>query len=281
MSGSAIPARAGGHGPLALPPRAAIAFSGGLDSRLLCHEALSQGVDVLALHAAGPHVLPRETAGARAFANAVGLRLVVLDFDPLPVPEVAVTSRERCYGCKKALLAAMRDTLDALGEGDRTLCDGTNADDTAVFRPGLRALHEAGARSPLAEAGWTKARIRARAREVGLPLPAGRSRPCLLTRYAYGLTPDRESLATLARVESELLDLPTPPGPDGQIPDFRVRLTPAPVLQVAGADPAWIEAAAACLERHGLAPFTLLTGDHVSGFYDQGAQVPASGAKNP
>ncbi len=32
----------------------------------------------------------------------------MLDFDPLSLPEVARNSRQRCYDCKKGLIAALR-----------------------------------------------------------------------------------------------------------------------------------------------------------------------------
>lgn len=226
---------------------------------------MASHADAIALHARGPHILAAETEGAVAFARAIGLRLEIVDFDPLAVPEVATTSRLRCYGCKKALVAALRQRLRELGEEDRTLCDGSNADDLATWRPGLRALEEGHVLSPLAAAGLAKAEIRRLALAEGMPMPAHGPRPCLLTRYAYGLAPDREELARLADVEARLLALA---GENGERPDFRVRLTPSPVLQVAGADDAWLEEAGAILAGGGFAPFRVLACEHVSGFYD-------------
>lgn len=48
-----------------LPPLA-VAFSGGLDSRFLCHAARLCGCDVLALHARGPHIPPEGERAGRA-----------------------------------------------------------------------------------------------------------------------------------------------------------------------------------------------------------------------
>ena len=86
-----------------LPPLA-VAFSGGLDSRFLCHAARLCGCDVLALHARGPHIPPEESAQAAQWARENSLPLLLVDFDPLALPEVAANSRERCYGCKKGLI---------------------------------------------------------------------------------------------------------------------------------------------------------------------------------
>ena len=49
-------------------PRMAVAYSGGLDSRFLCHAALLCGCDVLAVHVSGPHIPAQESAGATAWA---------------------------------------------------------------------------------------------------------------------------------------------------------------------------------------------------------------------
>ena len=97
------------HWPLA------VAFSGGLDSRFLCFALRRAGCDVLALHATGPHVPQAESAAARRWARAQGLPLLEVRHDPLPLPEVAVNSRERCYACKRALMRRLREALAAAG----------------------------------------------------------------------------------------------------------------------------------------------------------------------
>lgn len=193
----------------AMPPLV-VAFSGGIDSRFLSHAALLSGCDVLAVHARGPHIPAGESAHALAWARRRGLPLRVVDFDPLSLPEVSTNSRQRCYACKTALLAAIGAALAQAGQQGRVLCDGSNADDLVAFRPGLRALQEAGVVSPLAESGMDKAAIRAAARATGLDDPDQRARPCLLTRLAYGLEPDADVLARLAAAEEALAGLAGP-----------------------------------------------------------------------
>ena len=193
----------------ALPPLV-VAFSGGIDSRFLSHAALLSGCDVLAVHARGPHIPAGESAHALAWARRRGLPLLVVDFDPLSLPEVATNSRQRCYACKTGLLAAIGAALAEVGQQGRIVCDGSNADDLVAFRPGLRALQEAGVVSPLAESGMDKAAIRAAARATGLDDPDQRARPCLLTRLAYGLEPDADVLARLAAAEEALAGLTIP-----------------------------------------------------------------------
>ncbi len=60
-----------------------VAFSGGLDSRFLCHAALLCHCDILAVHASGPHIPANETAYVRAFAKKCGLPLEIVEYDPL------------------------------------------------------------------------------------------------------------------------------------------------------------------------------------------------------
>ena len=145
------------------------------------------------------------------------------------------------------------------------LCDGSNADDMRAFRPGLRALAEAGVRSPLAEAGLEKAEIRALAARTGLDRPEQQARPCLLTRLAYGVSPDASALARLAAAETALAALPGMSAAG----DFRLRLTPAPVLQLTSLPEGLRPRLKNLLRIYGFSGCTLQTGGQISGFYDR------------
>lgn len=282
------------HVPVALAsalrdlPRVAVAFSGGLDSRFLCHAALLCGCDVLAVHVYGPHIPPQESAGAAAWADERGLRLHTARFDPLALAEVKTNSPQRCYGCKTGLVALLRGELAPMAEAhDRVLCDGTNADDLQAYRPGLRALEEGRVRSPLAEAGLTKAQVREAARATGLDRPWQRARPCLLTRLAYGMRPEADTLARLAAAEADLAALGATAsaqeeaqgaalaakqdgGSVGALGDFRLRLTPGPVLQAEKLPEDLLPQLQCILIRHGFWPCRLEAGGNISGFYDAG-----------
>ena len=260
-------------------PRMAVAYSGGLDSRFLCHAALLCGCDVLAVHVFGPHIPQQESAGAAAWAQQRGLPLRTARFDPLALPDVENNSPQRCYGCKTGLVGLLRGELAAIADGQgRVLCDGTNADDLQAYRPGLRALEEGRVRSPLAEAGLIKAAIREAARATGLDRPEQRARPCLLTRLAYGMRPDAATLARLAAAEDELarlalaggLHVPPEAEQAGLLGDFRLRLTPEPVLQAESMPDHLRQQVQNILQGHGFWPCKMETGGSISGFYDAG-----------
>jgi uncharacterized protein len=70
--------------------------------------------------------------------------------------------------------------------------------------------------SPLAELGFTKAEIRLRSRELGLPTWQQPSSPCLSSRLPYGTGVTAERLALVERAERGLRDL-------GVTGDLRVR----------------------------------------------------------
>lgn len=176
-----------------------IAVSGGLDSRLLSHVAKRLGAAMTCLHISGPHLTPDESAAARAWLEDLGLPFQIITVDPLRVPGVADNGPERCYHCKHHLFTAARSAVP-----NGALLDGTNASDHGEYRPGLRALAALGVRSPFAEAGITKDDIHTLARALSLPRPDQPARPCLLTRFPYGVRPTPALLARLGELEDRL-----------------------------------------------------------------------------
>lgn len=248
-------------------PALAVAFSGGVDSRFLCHALQRAGLPFIALHAGGPHVPEAESRAAIRRAEAGGLRLEVVPFSPLALPEVAAGGRERCYACKAGLIAALRERLTSLGLADALLCDGSNADDLHAHRPGLRALREAGVASPLAEAGITKADLRRLGALWGLDDPGQAARPCLLTRLAYGCRPEEGTLRRLAEAEAALAALTAADGSPA-LGDFRLRLCPRPLLQHERPLPSAPDHITRILRAAGFWPCDFRQTAHVSGFFD-------------
>ena len=87
------------------------------------------------------------------------------------------------------------------------MAEGSNTDDDGDYRPGLMAVRELGVKSPLREAGLSKAEIRTLSRELGLPTWDKQSFACLASRFVYGETITEEKLHMVDKAEQLLLDL--------------------------------------------------------------------------
>ena len=194
-------------------PKAAIAFSGGVDSAYLLYAAIRAGADVTA-YCACTEFQPRfELEDAMSLASSLGARLVFLRLSALEDETIASNPENRCYFCKRRIFSAILKRAES--DGYDLLLDGTNASDDLSQRPGSRALAELSVRSPLREAGLTKAEIRRLSREAGLPTWDKPAYACLATRIPAGEPITREALARTERAESYLSSL--------GFRDFRVR----------------------------------------------------------
>lgn len=195
-------------------PRAALAFSGGVDSAFLLWAAKSCGCDVHAYYAHTAFQPAFELEDARRLAREVGAPLTLVEADILAVPGAQANGPDRCYHCKRALFTRL---LEAAQEDGYTLMlDGTNFSDDAGDRPGMRALRELEVRSPLRECGLTKGEIRRLSREAGLFTWDKPAYACLATRVPTGTAITKEALEKVERAEDTLFHL--------GFSDFRVRL---------------------------------------------------------
>jgi uncharacterized protein len=182
--------------------RAALLFSGGLDSSLLLAAAAKAlGPGLTAITFTGPHTVPGELAAAWRLSRRFRVDHVVREIDPLTLPEFRHNRRERCYACKRAIITRAWEI--AAARGHPVLWDGTNLDDLADFRPGHRALRELGVQSPLLAAHLGKAAIRTLSRGLGLDGERP-SQSCLATRFPYDTELTREDLARVGRAEARL-----------------------------------------------------------------------------
>ena len=181
-----------------------LAYSGGLDSRFLAFAAKRLGFTVRLLHISGPHVAPGDTEEALNYAKSMGLSVELVHIDPTNLMDLVNAGRARCYVCKRHLFEALLKVA-----GDFPLSDGTNASDCLVYRPGRKALQELGIHSPLAESGITKDAIRRLGRYLGFEAPDQAARPCLLTRFPYGVCPTKAQLTLIAEVEHWIATHPT------------------------------------------------------------------------
>ena len=120
----------------------------------------------------------------------------------MSLPEFVDNGRERCYYCKKFLFGKVMDIAEKNGFG--VIADGTNVDDANLIRPGIKALHELGIRSPLFDLAFTKKDIRDLSRKLGLSSFRKQSMSCLATRFPYDLRIDKEKLSRISACEEYL-----------------------------------------------------------------------------
>lgn len=182
-----------------------LAFSGGVDSTYLMHEARKVlGDRVMAVTMNLASVPEREVSDAMEYCQKEGIRQKVVKMDQFKIEGFAENPANRCYLCKHFLFSSLKKIAEK--EGFAHVIDGTNLNDASQYRPGLKALSELGIKSPLRHAGLYKADIRALSKEAGLPTWSKPSFACMATRFPYGETITEEKLAMVERAEDFLFD---------------------------------------------------------------------------
>jgi uncharacterized protein len=187
--------------------RVVVGFSGGVDSAFLLKTAadILGRRNVLAVVAGSETYPSREVREARRMARRLRVRHVFIETRELENPKFAKNSPLRCYYCKGELWGELRKI--AAAGGFPHVVDGSNADDTKDYRPGARAGREMGVRSPLQEAGLTKAEIRRLSKRAGLPTWNKPSLACLASRFPYGTPIEPKSLTQVGKAEEFLRGL--------------------------------------------------------------------------
>lgn len=180
---------------------ALVAFSGGVDSGVVAAIAREALEDRAVACTAKSETLPAaELDAARSLAEEIGIRHEIVEFSELDSPAFVQNDADRCYHCRTMRLEEMFEKARELEIG--TVCDGTNASDPGSgHRPGLRAVEELDAYSPLLEHGVTKGEVRAIARRLGLSVAEKSSMACLSSRIPTGLEVTEARLTRVERAE--------------------------------------------------------------------------------
>jgi len=180
-----------------------VGYSGGVDSAYLaCVAVEALGSDrVLAVIGRSASYPDSQWSTALSVANQFAIPVLVINTDEVTDPRYAANPTNRCYYCKTELW----DKLAPIArERNAVLVDGTNADDLGEDRPGAVAGKEHRVESPLAAVGLTKAEIRERSRERGIPTWNQPSAPCLASRIPHGTPVTVGRLRSVERAESGL-----------------------------------------------------------------------------
>lgn len=183
-----------------------VAYSGGVDSAFLAltaHQVLGQ--QSLAVTASSPSLAPAELEQAVALAQGLGIRHRVIETKEVERADYLANNPNRCFFCKDELYTHL--TALATEQQIPWVTNGTNTDDLGDFRPGQDAAKQYGVRSPLVEAGLSKAEIRGFSKEMGLPVWDKPSQACLSSRIPYGTPVSVEALTRIAQAEAFLREM--------------------------------------------------------------------------
>lgn len=186
--------------------RVIVAFSGGVDSAYLaCIAHAELGERALCITADSPSYSRRHRDMALRLVAQLGLRHEFIQTHEMERPEYVANPANRCYFCKQELYGEL--SRIARERGIPAIVDGNNADDRGDYRPGRQAAHEFGVRSPLDEAGLSKAEIRLLSRAAGLPTWDEPASACLSSRIPYTSEVTTDKLQIIERAEEVLREL--------------------------------------------------------------------------
>lgn len=185
---------------------AVVAFSAGVDSTFVAAVAADVlGDRALAVTGVSPSIPASEVEEAKSLAAQIGIRHMLLGTAEMDRPGYVENSPQRCYHCKTELYGLLEEM--AVRDGIAFVLDGCNVDDLGDHRPGRVAAAEHRVRSPLIEAGLTKADIRELSKERGLPTWDKPAMACLSSRIPYGTPVTVEALDQLGAAEAFLRGL--------------------------------------------------------------------------
>ncbi len=186
--------------------KAAVAFSGGVDSAFLLKAASDTlGIEnVIAVTVMSNVITDEEKEDAKKVAEQLNVKHIIVDFNVFDIAGFKENPVDRCYICKTQIFKEILRLAEE--NGISTVIDGTNADDVGDYRPGMKALLELGVCSPLKECGITKAEIRAFSKDMDLFTWNRPSLACLASRIPYNEEITESKLRMVERAERYLRD---------------------------------------------------------------------------
>ena len=195
--------------------KVAVAYSSGVDSTYLlktAHDVLRD--NAIAITASANWFPKRELKEATNFCRNENIRQIIFVIDASEIEGFSKNPINRCYICKKNLFTKIKEI--AAKNNIENVIEGSNMDDLADYRPGLKALEELQIKSPLRQVELFKDEIRELSKEKDLPTWDKPSFACLASRFVYGEIISDEKLSMIERAE-ELLRIKN-------FKQFRVRI---------------------------------------------------------
>ena len=183
-----------------------VAFSGGVDSTYLAYVANDElGARALCVTGESASLPNYQKAETARIVEQFGFHLETIQTQELEKAEYVANGPSRCFFCKDELYQKLEPF--ARERQIQFVVDGSTTDDLLDYRPGRVAAGQHGVRSPLVEAGLSKAEVRKLSRLAGLPTWDRPASPCLSSRIAYGTEVTIERLATVDQGEDILRSL--------------------------------------------------------------------------
>ena len=180
-----------------------VAYSGGVDSSYVAYVANAElGDRALCVTGQSASLPSHQSAEIDRVVTSFQFQHEIVITDELNNPAYSANNSDRCFFCKDELYTKLESL--AASRGINFIVDGSTTDDLDDYRPGRRASREHSVRSPLIEAGLSKAEIRELSKRVNLPTWDKPASPCLSSRIAYGTPVTIERLAKVDQGETIL-----------------------------------------------------------------------------
>jgi uncharacterized protein len=186
--------------------RVMVAYSGGTDSAYLAwaaHHVLAD--NAIAITADSASIPESHKRDAEALARQCGFLHEYIPTFEFDNPDYARNDANRCFHCKDELFTRLEEV--GRERGFAHIVYGVNQDDLGDYRPGQNAARIHQVKTPLVEAGLTKAEIRELSRRAGLPTWDRPASACLASRVPYGTPVTIETVKTVERGEEAVKTL--------------------------------------------------------------------------